>query len=40
VYKLLSYLFVVATAPLWLPVALYIGVVYSWEDTVPKPEDD
>lgn len=39
-YKIASYVFVVATAPLWLPVAIYLGIVYSWEDTVPKQEEE
>jgi len=39
VYRILSTVITVITAPLWLPIALYIAVTYSWADTVPKDED-
>lgn len=29
----------VVTAPLWIPLGLYIGLTYHWEDTVPSDED-
>lgn len=29
----------VVTAPLWIPLGLYIGLTYHWEDTVPSDDD-
>ena len=39
-YSVLSWAFMIITAPLWIPLAIYIGMTYHWEDTVPKEEDD
>ena len=39
IYSLVSVAFMVVTAPLWIPLAIYIGLTYHWEDTVPKEED-
>ncbi len=38
-YSAISFILMVLTAPLWVPLAVYIGLTYSWEDTVPSDED-
>ena len=38
--ELLSKLLVLLLLPMLLPLLIYIGLTYSWEDTVPKEEDD
>jgi hypothetical protein len=38
-YKLLSFIIMIILAPLWIPLAIYIGLTYHWEDTVPTQED-
>jgi hypothetical protein len=40
VSKLLSKLLVILLLPVLLPLLIYIGLTYSWEDTVPKEEDN
>jgi hypothetical protein len=30
----------IVTAPLWIPLGIYIGMTYHWEDTVPKEEGE
>jgi hypothetical protein len=39
VYRILAVTLAFITAPLWLPLMLYIAVTYDWTDTVPKQED-
>jgi len=39
VYRILAVTLAFITAPLWLPLMLYIAVAYDWTDTVPKQED-
>ena len=38
-YSLLSLVLTILTAPIWVPLGLYIGLTYHWEDTVPSDED-
>ena len=38
--KLISKLLVILLLPVLLPLLIYIGLTYSWEDTVPKEEDN
>lgn len=38
-YTLLAILITVVTAPIWIPVAIYIALSHDWTDTVPKQED-
>jgi hypothetical protein len=38
-YRAVSLVIMVLTAPLWVPLAIYIGLTYHWEDTVPSDED-
>ena len=38
-YRLTAWIFMILTAPIWIPLGLYIGLTYSWEDTVPSDED-
>ena len=38
-YRILATAIALITAPLWLPLMLYIAVTYDWTDTVPKQED-
>lgn len=38
-YSLIAWIFAIVTAPIWIPLGLYIGLTYHWEDTVPKDED-
>ena len=38
-YGLLATALTVVTAPLWIPLGLYIGLTYHWEDTVPSDDD-
>jgi hypothetical protein len=38
-YKAISFIIMVLTAPIWIPLAIYIGLTYHWEDTVPSQED-
>ena len=38
-YGILAVAATVCLAPIWIPLALYIALTYSWEDTVPATED-
>lgn len=38
--ELISKLLVILLLPVLLPLLIYIGLTYSWEDTVPKEEDN
>lgn len=38
--ELISKLLVIMLLPVLLPLFIYIGLTYSWEDTVPKEEDN
>lgn len=38
-YRLMAIVLGVITAPIWVPLGLYIGLTYHWEDTVPSDED-
>jgi len=38
-YGLLAIILTIVTAPLWIPLAVYIALTYHWTDTVPKEED-
>jgi hypothetical protein len=38
-YRLLAIAFMVVTAPLWVPVAVYLACTMHWTDTVPSEED-
>ena len=38
-YRILAVTLAFITAPLWLPLMLYIAVTYDWTDTIPKQED-
>ena len=38
-YEILAVAATVCLAPIWIPLALYIALTYSWEDTVPATED-
>jgi len=38
-YHLLSLTLTILLAPLWLPIAIYAGLTYHWEHTVPTDED-
>ena len=38
--ELVSKLLVILLLPALLPLLIYIGLTYSWEDTVPKEEDN
>ena len=38
-YHILAVALTIITAPLWMPLAMYIAVTYDWTDTVPKQED-
>jgi hypothetical protein len=38
-YRLLAVMFAFVTAPLWIPLAVYIALTFHWTDTVPKQED-
>ena len=38
-YGILAVATTVCLAPIWIPLALYIALTYSWEDTVPATED-
>ena len=38
-YRILAVAATVCLAPIWIPLALYIALTYSWEDTVPATED-
>ena len=39
-YRILSVAITIVLLPVILPLAIYIGLCYHWEDTVPKPEDE
>ena len=39
-YEAISVVFMILTAPIWVPLGLYVGLTYHWEDTVPKEEDE
>lgn len=36
----ISKLLMIVLLPVLLPLLIFIGFMYSWEDTVPKPEDE
>ena len=38
--EVVSKLIMIALLPVLVPLLILIGLMYSWEDTVPKPEDD
>jgi len=38
-YRLIGLIITILTAPIWLPIAIFGGLTYSWEDTVPSDED-
>ena len=38
-YSIISFIVAVILAPIWIPLGLYIGLTYHWEDTVPSEED-
>ena len=38
-YSILAVILTVLTAPIWVPLGIYIGLTYHWTDTVPKEED-
>ena len=38
-YSFIAFVLTVLLAPLWIPLGLYIGLTYRWEDTVPSEED-
>ena len=38
-YGAIAWILMVLTAPIWIPLAIYIGLKYHWTDTVPKEED-
>jgi hypothetical protein len=39
-YSAVSLVLMILTAPIWIPLGLYIGMTYHWTDTVPKEEGD
>jgi len=39
VANILSYALVIILSPILVPLAFYIALTYSWEDTVPAEED-
>ena len=38
-YRLLAVALTTVTAPLWVPVAVYLVCTMHWTDTVPSEED-
>ena len=38
-YRVLAVMFAVVTAPLWVPLAVYIAITYNWTDTVPSEDE-
>jgi hypothetical protein len=38
-YKVLGVMFAIVTAPLWVPLAVYIALTYHWTDTVPSEDE-
>ena len=38
-YSLIAWILAIVTAPIWIPLGLYIGLTYNWQDTVPSDED-
>ena len=38
-YSILALILTVLTAPIWVPLGIYMGLTYHWEDTVPREED-
>ena len=38
-YGILAVAVTVCLAPIWIPLGIYIGLTYTWEDTVPATED-
>ena len=38
-YNITAIILAILTAPIWVPLGLYIGLTYHWEDTVPSQED-
>ena len=38
-YSIIGWIIAILLAPLWIPLGLYAGLTYHWEDTVPSEED-
>ena len=38
-YGAIAWILTILTAPIWIPLGIYIGLKYHWTDTVPKEED-
>jgi hypothetical protein len=38
-YRVLSVIIAFVTAPLWIPLAVYIALTYHWTDTVPSEDE-
>lgn len=38
-YRVLAVMIAVVTAPLWIPLAVYIALTYHWTDTVPAEDE-
>ena len=38
-YSILALILTVLTAPIWVPLGIYMGLTYHWEDTVPSDDD-
>ena len=38
-YSIIGLLIVIVLSPILIPLGLYIGLTYHWEDTVPSEED-
>ena len=38
-WRILAVAATICFAPIWIPLALYIALTFSWEDTVPATED-
>ncbi len=39
-YRVLAVMIAFVTAPLWIPMAVYIAMTYHWTDTVPMEDDE
>ena len=39
-YRVLAGAITLVTAPLWVPIAVYIAITYHWTDTVPEDDYD
>ncbi len=38
-YSFIAFIITVVLSPILIPLGLYIGLTYHWEDTVPSEED-